>query len=99
MGSERIGTIVSYCPKCGSVLNENDKCPRCDAKEAKQPRSGGKVQTIGIEEVAIKDLEEQNRALRSRIRELESTIKGLRELIGHIQSDTEMAQKEMDEIL
>jgi len=97
LGSERISTIVSYCPKCGSVLNENSKCPRCDAKEAKQPRR--KVQTIGIEEVAIKDLEEQNRALRARIRELESAIKGLRELIGHIQSDAEMAQKEVEEIL
>ena len=96
MAAERIGTIVSYCPKCGSVLSDDGKCPRCDAKEERPIRR--KVD-MGIEEVAIKDLEEQNRALRARIRELESTIKGLRELIGHIQSDAEMAQKEVQEIL
>lgn len=93
MGVERI----KYCPICGSVLGQDEKCPRCDTRETKLMKR--KAEMTGMEEVAIKDLEEQNRALRARIRELESTIKGLRELIGHIQSDSEMAQKEIEEIL
>jgi len=85
---------IKYCPICGSVLSQDGKCPRCDAREVKLTRR--KAEVMGMGEVAIKDVEVQNIALRARIRELESAIRGLRELIGHIQSDAERAQKESE---